>query len=146
MRALILALSLIISAFTTATYVDAREWMTPKRGSSERKAIMNAMRPAVARQLNAPIQFVVKELRVYDDWAFAQVVPQRPGGKPIDLRNTPLKDDAEMMDGVRTEVFLRRKKGRWKVVDHAIGATDVWYEGYCNKAPRALMEGFCPAN
>ena len=144
MRSPIVVVSLVALLFAAATYADADGWTTPKRNSEERKAIMNAMRPTLARKLNAPIQFVVKELRVFDDWAFAQVVPQRPGGRPINLRNIPLRAEAEYMDGVRTEVFLRRKNGRWQVIEHAIGATDAWYVAYCTKAPRALLVGYCP--
>ena len=61
----------------------AAAWHTPKRGSKDRSEIMNAIRPGVEKRLNAPIEFVIRELRVLDDWAFAQVVPQRPGGGPI---------------------------------------------------------------
>ena len=145
MRTPIAILCFVTTLFAGAAYADAAGWTTPKRGSQERRAIMDAMRPTVERKLNAPIEFVVNELRVIGDWAFAQVTPQRPGGRPINLRNTPLKAEADYMDGVRTEMFLRRRNGRWQVIDHAIGATDVWFEPYCQKAPRALLADFCPS-
>lgn len=115
----------------------------PARGSPERGEILDALRPLVAGQLNPPIEFVVLDMRVLGDWAFVQVKPQRPGGTPIDLRQTPLRGDADMMDGVRTEALLTRSSGRWYVREHAIGATDVWWAGFCGQVPHALLADVC---
>ena len=43
------------------------------------------------------------------------------------------------MDGLRVDAVLRKRGGRWLVVEHAIGATDVWY---CDVGPRSLKAGW----
>ncbi|MEO1710430.1 MAG: hypothetical protein AAFR70_09180 [Pseudomonadota bacterium] len=133
-----------VSLSITSSSANARAWTTPTRGSAERAKIMNAMRPSIAKKLNAPIEFVVKDLRVLKSWAFARVIPQRPGGRKIDITKTPMRSDAEYMDGVRTEVFLRRTSTGWRVVDFVIGSTDAWWVVYCDKAPKQLLTGYCP--
>jgi len=122
---------------------NAAEWKTPGRGSVDRAAIMDAMRPVVAQRLNHPIEFVVQDLRVYRDWAFAQVVPQRPGGGRINIANTPMRAEAEDMDGVRTEAFLKRTATGWRVVEFGIGSTDVWWLSFCGQAPKQLLSDYC---
>ena len=133
-----------VSLSIASSSADAGAWTTPARGSAERAKLMNAMRPSIAKKLNAPIEFVVKDLRVLKSWAFARVIPQRPGGAKIDVSKTPMRGDAEYMDGLRTEVFLRRTSTGWRVVDFAIGSTDVWWLDYCTKAPKQLLTGYCP--
>lgn len=132
---------LLWALMAAAAYAQA--WYEPARGSQERKAIMDAMRPVIEAKLNAPIEFVVLDLRVLGDWAFAQVNPQRPGGRPIHLSRTMLRNDAAFMDGVRTESILQRRSGRWFVVEHAIGATDVWFLTWCDRLPKGLLPDYC---
>lgn len=126
-----------------ATTAHAHPWYEPARGSQERRALMDAMRPVIEAKLNPPVEFVVRDLRVLGDWAFAQVIPQRPGGGRIDLRRTMLRNEAPYLDGVRTEAILQRRNGRWFTVDHAIGATDVWFLVWCDRLPRGLLEDYC---
>jgi hypothetical protein len=126
-----------------ATTACAQAWYEPARGSKERRDIMDAMRPVIEAKLNPPVEFVVHDLRVLGNWAFAQVDPQRPGGGRIDIRRTMLRDFAEHLDGLRTEAILQRRNGRWYTVDHAIGATDVWFLTWCDRLPRGLLEDYC---
>lgn len=121
----------------------AQPWSEPARGSRERQAIMDAIRPAIEARLNPPIEFVVKQLRVLDGWAFAQVVPQRPGGKPIDVRGTMLAEQEEGLDGLHTEAILQRRGQSWFLIDHAIGAGDVWFLIWCDRLPRRLLLDYC---
>jgi len=54
---------------------------TPRRGSAERKEILDAMR-AHRRQFDArPVVFVVSHLRVQRGWAWLSVRPQSPDGR-----------------------------------------------------------------
>ena len=106
--------------------------------STERKAVLDALRPAVEARLGPNIEFVVAHLRIEDGWAFVIVDPQRKGGKPIDGWAI-FGEHFDNMDGLRTEAVLRRTKGRWRVVDWGIGATDVWY---CDVGPKKLMRGY----
>jgi hypothetical protein len=106
--------------------------------STERKAVLDALRPAVEARLGPNIEFVVAHLRIEDGWAFVIVDPQRKGGKPIDGWAI-FGEHFDNMDGLRTEAVLRRTKGRWRVVDWGIGATDVWY---CDVGPKKLKRGY----
>src|SRR4051794_26335380 len=71
---------------------------TPKPGNPERKAILDALRPSVERELGQRVVFRPKQLAVQGDWAFFYGDPQRPDGKPIDYRRTKFRE--EVKDGV----------------------------------------------
>ncbi|MCA1299964.1 hypothetical protein [Stappia indica] len=123
---LIVAAALLLLG--TATFAHAA--YEPPRGSKERKDLMNAIRPLIETRVGAPVEFVVNRLRVSGPWAFAIVSPQRPGGRPIDLSRTLMRDRAEYMDGgLRTYVLLTKAYNRWNIVDYAIGPTDVFWYG-----------------
>lgn len=115
---------------------------TPPRGSAERQALMDALRGTVQRELGKPAVFEVRALRVLGDWAFADVTPRKPDGSPFDYRGTPMEQawrEGFMDDGMYA--VLRRRDGRWRVVRHAIGPTDVAWMGWEQElhAPRALF-------
>lgn len=137
---------LLVSIIATAG--SAQNWYEPERGSDTRSALMDAIRPHVAWWLGDPIQFVVGELRVSGDVGFATLHPQRPGGKSIDLRQTPgyingwLEPD--WMDGSRVDVLYKKQGQTWVAVHHAIGATDVWYSApqYCREY-RSVIPEWC---
>jgi hypothetical protein len=104
---------------------------------NERKAVLDTLRPAIEAKLGPNVEFVVQVLRVERGWAFVMADPQRRGGKPID--GNRYFDDFDNMDGLRVDAVLQQRNGRWRVVEHAIGATDVWY---CDVGPRALKRGY----
>lgn len=106
--------------------------------TADRKAVLDALRPRVEAKLGPNVEFVVAHLRIEDGWAFVIVDPQRKGGKPIDGWAI-FGEHFDNMDGLRTEAILRRTKGRWRVVDWGIGATDVWY---CDVGPKKLKRGY----
>ena len=112
----------------------AGAFVVPQSGSDLRKAILDSLRPSVERQLGPGIRFNVTLIRVQGDWAFVIVDPERRGGQPIDGWRI-FGEHFGNMDGLRIEAVLRKRRGRWTVVDHGIGATDVWY---CDVGPRAL--------
>lgn len=138
--ALILALALPGAAFG---------WSEPPRGSALRAELMDAARPLAEAVLDAPVEFVVNDLRVEGDLAFASLVAQRPGGVPIDIRATSGfrrgEIDPEFMDGSTMQVLYRQSGGQWVPAEYAIGATDVWYAGpdYCQIWGPVLPEGVC---
>lgn len=121
----------------------AQEPTTPAAGSKERKALMDALRVPVSKALpKREIVFKVNVLSVLGDWAFMSGVPQLPGGKKMDYKGTVY---AQM---IKDEIFddwicalLKREKGKWKVVDWQIGATDVGWDGWHtkHKAPKAIF-------
>ena len=116
----------------------ASKFVEPPAGSNLRRSILNSLRPAVERQLGTSVEFKVTLIRVQGDWAFVVADPQRKGGRPIDGWRI-FGEHFGNMDGLRAEGVLRRRGGRWVVVDHAIGATDVWY---CDVGPRSLKSGW----
>lgn len=130
----------------------AQIYYEPERGTATRSALMDAIRPHVEWDLGQPIEFVVNDLRVSGDVAFASLAPQRPGGTPIDLRDTPWyrrnwdpnSDFMDFMDGTHTEVLYRRVRDTWVAVHFAIGATDVWYDWdeYCPEY-RSVIPEWC---
>lgn len=101
----------------------------PGRGSDERGAILNTLRPVLEVRVGPPVEFVVNWIRSGDGWAFVHVSPQRPGGSPIDLRYTTLASQIEYMDNLETYALLRFQYGRWNLVDFVIGPTDVFWQG-----------------
>ncbi len=105
----------------------------PAPGSTQRRAILDALRPAVERQVGPNVEFVVREMRVIDGWAFVSATPQRRGGRPINGRR--YFQDFEEMGGMEVSAILRLRGGRWTLVNQAIGATDVWY---CDMGPPGL--------
>ena len=105
---------------------------------SQRKAVLDAMRPAVEAKLGPNVEFVVALLRIENGWAFVIADPRRKGGKPIDGWAI-FGEHFDNMDGLRTEAVLKRTNGRWRVVDFGIGATDVWY---CDVGPKKLKRGY----
>lgn len=105
---------------------------------SERKAVLDALRPKVETKLGPGIEFVVQIIRVENGWAFVMADPQGKGGKAIDGHRI-FDDDFENMDGLRVDAVLRKRGSRWVVADYAIGATDVWY---CDVGPKTLKRGY----
>jgi hypothetical protein len=115
---------------------------TPAPGSDERKAVMDALRAPVERELKKRVIFKVDHLKLQSGWAFVRGVPEQPGGKAMDYRGT------EYQEAIRQGVFdnwfcalLRKQGGKWKVVVYSIGATDVVYEGWDKqyKAPPGIF-------
>ena len=105
---------------------------------SERKAVLDALRPKVEAKLGPNVEFVDQVLRVERGWAFVIADPQRKGGEPID-GNRIFGDDFENMDGLRVDAVLQKRSGRWIVADWGIGATDAWY---CKVGPTSLKRGY----
>jgi len=106
----------------------------PPKGSAARAAVLDALRPAVEARLGRGIVFVPDVLRTGGGWAFVRAEPRRASGAAIDPARA-FPDDWEAMDGVTVTAVLTWRKGRWNLVEHAIGATDVWY---CDLYPRAV--------
>ena len=134
MRKLIAAFALFALSATAALAVS---FTSPGAGTPQRKAVLDALRPAVERELGVrPVEFVVEEIRVGGGWAFVRATPQRKGGGAI-------RNPDENMDGVHTEAILRMSGDRWAVQAFGVGSTDVWFLGWCEKAPAGLLGDWC---
>lgn len=87
-----------------------QEAYTPQPGSPERKAIMDAYRAEwMGGDQSRPVVFVVDFLKVHRGWAYVTVTPQSPDGS----------QNYETESGL-----LRRRNGRWKVLDRVAGGGD----------------------
>ncbi len=137
--AVIAAMLLSIGPLSVGT-ASAQQIYTPERGSQERKLILDAIRPLLEARVGAPVEFVVNRMRVYQDWAWLVVDPQRPGGGEIATSGPDFKM-WEDLDGLTTYALLRQAYGRWNLIDYAIGPTDVFWDGdpLYKQFPRAFL-------
>ncbi|MQX35808.1 hypothetical protein [Roseospira navarrensis] len=122
----------VLLALAAAPPGHARDAIrTPQVGDPDRKAILNALRPAVEAALGGRVLFVVNVLRTDGRWAFFQGTPQRPGGRAVDWTRTPYAEAwrADAMSDVVMGLVARTPDG-WRLVDHVIGPTDVHWVGW----------------
>jgi hypothetical protein len=139
MMKLILPLFLLLTSPAVA-------WETPTRGSSDRKELMDAIRPQAEEALGAPVEFVVKEMRVSGNLAFVMVWPQRPDGGKIDLYTTPLalEDDyfPHFYEGSRIDALLEKSGDTWVAKKFVIGVMSDWWSdpGYCSDFAAVIPE------
>ena len=109
----------------------AQPYSEPARGTPERADLLDAIRPLAEWALDPPIEFVVRQLRISGDVAFVNVTAQRPGGAGIDVATSPLVlrdgEPPDLVDGPHLQALLQRSGRMWVAVQHAVGATDVWY-------------------
>lgn len=136
--------SFTIVALAVGALAQQQQPYTPKQGDAERRAITDALRAPVEKRLKQKVVFKIDHLRVQKDWAFLRGVPQQPGGAALDYKGTPYQDaiDAGAFDdGI--VALLRKRRGRWQVVQYVVGATDVPYVDWDKKyrAPSAIFEG-----
>lgn len=125
-----------------ASALAADRYWTPQVGDPDRKAILDALRPVVVHATGGPVLFVVDILRTDGRWAYIQGAPQRPGGKPLDWMQT--RYAAAWANDAMSDVVMglvMRMDGRWSLVDHVIGPTDVYWYGWLDRygLPEALF-------
>src|SRR5262249_10768196 len=108
----------------------------------ERAAIMDTLRARVKPDLaNQDVVFNVNvshgSFRGAQNfcWLMGRV-ELRAAGEP-GLQGTIYEAPAKegLFDGFRIEALLKKNGGAWEVVDHAIGSTDVWYDGIEDRVP-----------
>lgn len=131
-----------------AVAASAQGWNEPARGSAERRALMDAMRPQAELIFGPPVEFVVSRLRVADDVAFASVVAQRPGGGTIYIQATPGWQSGYFLadaDWTAGQALLQRTATGWAVAAMYFGATDVWWAEpiFCAQF-RVVIPEACP--
>ena len=87
---------------------------TPKVGSAERKALLDALRRPVEKRVKKPVIFRVGSLKVRDGWAFFQ-------GNALNKDGSALSDKHLWGE---TSALLRRKDRAWQVLVWGF-ATDI---------------------
>ena len=87
-------LALLISIFG-GSIVSAQQVYTPERGSTERKAILDALRAPVERELKQKVVFVAEHFNVQGTWAFIGGTLQNPEGGEPNWSITPYSEAKE---------------------------------------------------
>ncbi len=133
---------MILSFVSSVAMAQNKSYYVPKRGSAERKMIMNAARVPIVKALKRRVIFVVDTLRSNGEWAFMTAVPHEPNGSKLKWHKTPYAEDwkGDFMSDLM--VLLLHKEGKhWRAVTHCIGPTDVcWYDwGKKYHVPKALL-------
>lgn len=122
--------------------VSAQKVYTPAKKSTERTAILNALRVPVEKELKQKISFNVENFKIQGVWAFLSGDPQNTSGGKPNYKNTPYQEaiDADMFDN-NFFALLKKTGGKWKVITYAIGCTDVCYASWWReyKAPKAIF-------
>jgi hypothetical protein len=130
-RAIIIAVGILAPlqfAMFASTASAAGCPYTPAASSAERKAILNALRKPIARELGQAVRFRIETLSVCRGWAFVEATPQKPNGKPIDWSLSSYEDAvANDACGLLVHGLLAKNKGQWKVRQTVVCATDVPY-------------------
>jgi hypothetical protein len=137
-KSIIILSVILISAFAAF----GQKVYTPEKGSAERKAILDALRVPVEKELKQKVQFAINDFKVSGNWAFLSGEPQDASGSQPNYDSTQYREQVEagMFDN-NFFALLKKNGGKWKVVTHAIGCTDVcyatWWKDY--KAPKAVF-------
>jgi hypothetical protein len=111
----------------------------------ERDAMTAALAPRVEAEIGQPVSFTVNTMRVENDWGWIVAQPWTPDGTQIDWSQTRYAERAAqgVLDGGGTTyALLKRENGRWRVVDLAVGPTDVAWADWSERhgAPASLMQ------
>ena len=127
---------------------SAADWTVPQRGTAERKAMMDALRPHAEWLFGAPVKFVAHDLRRAGNVGYGALKAQRPGGKAINIFDTPGYQRGEVYvdpgDPVEFHVLYKKSGDTWVAVHWSSGATDVWFswEPLCREY-RPVIAEFC---
>ena len=129
----------VVLCFFIALSADAfaQSAHTPKPGSPERAAIMDAIRGPAQKDLKQTLIFKVDQLRVAGEWAYARVSPTRPDGGELDYSKTKYQKQINLgaFDPQGEALLFKEEDGEWTVVEWVFGSTDVPSAGWSSKHP-----------
>lgn len=132
----------IIGAIAGLAFVVGAAAFEPPRGSQSRAEILQSLRTRVERDIGPPVEFVIERMNLVNGWAFVSATPQRRGGAKVDWSRTRFAD-AFAADAMSDAVLalLRQEGGRWRVIEYALGPTDVAWEEWIPKyrLPRSFF-------
>ena len=125
-----------------AGFASSQGATTPKSGSAERKAILDAIRPRIERDLKLKVKFEVHHMKVSSGFAFVMAQPILTNGKRIDWRKT--KYAQAYKDGYfgQTALALLKKSGKsWRVLEYEFGGSHMpaveWVRDH--HAPKSIL-------
>jgi hypothetical protein len=101
-----------------------------REGSSERAAVLAALRVPLEKDLGQPVDFDVRYVNANDRFANVIALPVQPDGQPIDYLKIEKYHDWATSGAFEEEVIalLEFRDGRWRVLEWVIGPTDVSWE------------------
>lgn len=141
MRALLLALAL---AACSQPATDAPAPPPPPSAEAMSQELIDALTPVVAAEIGQPVALTASQTRVMNEWGYVIAQPTQPDGAAIDWSTTLLAERAA--EGVldsngQTHALLRKENGAWRVLEYAIGPTDVAWIGWAaaHGAPEELF-------
>src|SRR5690348_8402245 len=107
-------ISFLMLAIVVSTGAFAQSVYTPEKGSPERKAILDALRIPVEKDLKQKVVFVADNFNVYGNWAYVGGTPQNSSGGSPDYRRTQYAD-AEESGAFDNNFFalLKKTSGKW---------------------------------
>jgi len=124
---------------------ERQDYREPPAGSSERRAILTAIRPLAERELRQPVRFLVRAMPVADDWVVALLEPVTKDGTSFEWTKAAVASSPQGQSfGGRVLVLalLKREIGQWRVWELALGeiskGLDEWPQRYPN-VPRVLF-------
>jgi hypothetical protein len=134
--------SILLLIVTAAMSAAAQSVYTPEKGSTERKAILDALRVPVERELKQKIVFAANTFNVLGSWTFIFGTIQTPeGGQPDFSRTRYAEAQREGFFDNNFQALIKKTAGKWTVVKFQIGCTDVcyteWWRQY--RAPKAIF-------
>jgi len=107
MKKAVLLGSLLLAGTTGMVLPSVAAPHTPKAGSSERKAIMNALRPRLGSGRHKPI-ISPSHLKVERGWAYVEGGFNYEGGAPLEEQFTE-------GSGTNFSALLHQENSRWRV-------------------------------
>jgi hypothetical protein len=115
----------------------------PAGETNERKAVLDALRVPVSKDLKQEIIFVVDKFKTQGEWAFVAGKPKKADGGEPDWKITKYQkfiDSGDFEEGLYG--LLKKTNGKWEVVTYLMNCHDVCYLGWETeyKAPKSLFE------
>jgi hypothetical protein len=135
-------LTLIVLLVVFIATASAQDVEHPAKGSAERAVLLDTLRPSIEKELKQKVVFVIYRMNIQGSWAFVDGRLRTPSGKVPNWKNTPYaqaESYGAQSDGI--SALLKRTGKRWRIIEKAIGCTDVcyvdWWRKY--KAPKAIF-------
>ena len=97
----------------TPPEITRKDIKKPPPGSSERKEILEALRPAFEEFVGPPVKFVVINIKVAAGFAFLTVHGQRPSGKEFEAESW--KGCEYGPEGSSSDAWVRKRNGKWEL-------------------------------
>lgn len=105
----------------------------PARGTSERRELMEAVRPAAEAEFGPPVEFMVTDARVLGAYAYLDLQAQRPNGQRIAC------SQVDCRPATRVRAALARTESGWRVVQVVIGHQGAIDRRLCEAYPANVL-------